>query len=120
MANKKLSLSKEGKDYLEEIIDILEIERVHILKIALAKGIATEKEMVIDMSSTPKWTIPDSIIKDEEYVMFKHLIINKHGLYLNDEEIQVKILHFIESGMRILKNELDGKTSLEDARFVLF
>ena len=119
MANKKLNLSKEGKELLEEVKDSLDLERALVLKVALAKGISSEEEFKFDMTSSPKWTIPDNIIKDNEFLMFKHLIISKNSTSFEDNELQNKILFYIEKGVRVLNNELNEKNSLEDSRLVI-
>jgi len=119
MSNKNLNISKEGKDLLEEVIAALDLERPHVIKLSLAKGIASKEEIDFDSSSTPKWKIPDNLIKDKEYLMFKHLILSKNGVQLEDNDIQNQMVHYIEKGIRSLKKDIDNKNSLEDSRFVI-
>ncbi|GGC76484.1 hypothetical protein GCM10007216_03800 [Thalassobacillus devorans] len=118
MANKKLSLSKEGKDLLEQAVVSLDLERALVIKMALAKGLSYKDDFEFDTSSSPKWTIPD-IIKNNEYLMFKHLIISKSKQPLEDEYVQSQMQYYIEKGIRVIGQELDNKNSLEDSRFVI-
>jgi len=79
MSNRRMNLSEDGKKILDLIVEVLEVERPMAVKIALAKGISVSNGPVLDefANSKNKWTIPDNIIKDKEYLMFKHLIINE-------------------------------------------
>ncbi|MYL21997.1 hypothetical protein GLW04_19165 [Halobacillus litoralis] len=119
MSNKKMNLSYEGKQLLENTIDSLDLERATVIKVALAKGISAKDEFEFDSTSTPKWTIPEGLIKDTEYLMFKQLIIEKEKKTLNDLEIQNYFLKYIEKGIRILNMNINSKNSLEDTRFVI-
>ncbi|WP_102706489.1 hypothetical protein [Terribacillus saccharophilus] len=119
MANRRLNLSKEGKDLLESIAVSLDIERVNAIKLSLAKGLASDNQDQIDTSSTPKWLIPDGIIKDKEFLMFKHLVIHKAGTVLNEDDIQKRMLFYIEKGIRVIHQDLKNKNSLDDSRFVI-
>ncbi|MDX5475916.1 MAG: hypothetical protein LPK00_10325 [Bacillaceae bacterium] len=79
MSNKRMSLSEEGKDILDLLASSLEIERPVAVKTALSKGLAISNGPVTEEFSAGKnkWTIPDNIIKDKEFLLFKHLIINE-------------------------------------------
>ena len=112
-------LSKEGKILLDELANILEMERPTVVKIALAKGIATTKDDITNDYSNggDKWTIPDSIIKGNEFLLFKHLIINEVGKPITDEdELHQHMLYYIEKGLRILQEVNNNKNSLDDIR----
>lgn len=119
MSNRKMSLSEDGKNKLDVIMDALEVERPMAIKIALAKGIALSDGPVLEnyYSSKNKWTIPDNIIKDKEFLLFKHLILKEvNTSSLNEDELHKHILAFIEKGLRLLHGELNNKTSMEDFR----
>ncbi|MBS4205478.1 hypothetical protein [Lederbergia citrea] len=118
MANRRMTLSGEGKILLDKIADSLDIERPMAVKVALAKGIATSNGPVQDIinDSQPKWTIPDNIIKDKEFLLFKHLIINEINSPLNEDELHKHMLAFIEVGVRRLNEDLESKPSIEDFR----
>ncbi|MCZ8538304.1 hypothetical protein M9R32_13995 [Paenisporosarcina quisquiliarum] len=118
MSNRRMNLSEEGKKILDLIVEILEVERPMAVKVALAKGISVSNGPVLETfsNSKNKWTIPDNIIKDKEYLLFKHLILNEVQKPLDEEHLHQHMLLFIEKGLHTLKHEYEGKTSLEDFR----
>jgi hypothetical protein len=117
MANRRMQLSGEGKQILDQIVDALEVDRPYAVKISLAKGISmSDGAFSNDYSdSKNKWTIPD-IIKDKEFILFKHLIINELNKSLSEEEIYQYMLAFIEHGLRKIQQQLNEKSSLGDNR----
>jgi hypothetical protein len=117
MSNRRMQLSEEGKEILDLIADIMEIERPMAVKIALAKGLSMANGPVTDdFHGGNKWTIPDNIIKDKEFLLFKHLIISEVNIPLNEDELHKHMLAFIEKGLRILREIHRNKTSMEDFR----
>jgi hypothetical protein len=121
MANRRMQLSGEGKEILDKLCDILEIDRPFAIHIALAKGIARASGPVsLDFEQKKqKWIIPEGIIKDKDYVLFKHLIINEIKKPLTDEEVQKYMAQYIEYGLQIIALELKQRTSLEDYRITV-
>ncbi|MFY4775832.1 hypothetical protein [Metabacillus sp. RGM 3146] len=122
MANKRMNLSEEGKEILDNIIALLETERPQAIKIALAKGISISDNVDIpqyNSSGKNKWTIPDSIIKDKEFTLFKHLIINEAEKPLNDDTLHDYMIAYIEIGLRALDSLKKSKTSMEDFRLMI-
>ncbi|UYZ24027.1 DndE family protein [Mesobacillus jeotgali] len=120
MSNRRMQLSEEGKEILDLIADIMEIERPMAVKIALAKGIAMANGPISDeFQSGKKWTIPDNIIKDKEFLLYKHLIVSEINRPLNDDELHKHMLLFIEKGLRILREIHQNKTSMEDFRLAI-
>ncbi|MGE6486900.1 hypothetical protein ACQKE5_01265 [Paenisporosarcina sp. NPDC076898] len=111
-------LSEEGKKILDLIVEVLETERPMVVRIALAKGISVSNGPVEDVfpNSKNKWTIPDNVIKDKEYLLFKHLIINEVQKTLDEDHLHQHMILFIEKGLQTLKQEYERKTSLEDFR----
>jgi hypothetical protein len=121
MSNRRMQLSEKGKAILDTIADTLEVERPMAVKIALAKGISISNGAVSEEfeGGNDKWTIPESIIKDKEFLLFKHLIINEVGAPLNEVDLHKHMLAFIEMGLRILGEQLRNKTSMEDFRLTI-
>ncbi|MEH7158958.1 hypothetical protein [Neobacillus drentensis] len=121
MSNRRMTLSERGKKILDTIADTLEVERPMAVKIALAKGISVSNGAVTEVfeSGKDKWTIPDNIIKDKEFVMFKHLLINEVNSSLDDSELHKHMLAYIEKGLRTLNEDLKNKTSMEDFRLMI-
>lgn len=90
VANRKLTLSGNGKEVLDTLCDRLEIDRPQGLKIAFAKGISKSDGRPSGINTESKaqsWTIPDGIIRDKEYLLFKHLIINELQEPMSDDEV---------------------------------
>ncbi|KAA0777840.1 hypothetical protein DN392_07560 [Bacillus sp. BB51/4] len=121
MANRRMNLSGTGKETLDLLCEVLEIDRPQGVKIALAKGIANATGQINDdfKDGKTKWTIPDNIIKDKEFLLFKHLIINEMQVALNEDEITQSMLLYIEYGLKIIKQEIDNLSSLEDYRIIV-
>ncbi|EMI9087268.1 hypothetical protein COI76_28565 [Bacillus cereus] len=121
MANRRMNLSGTGKETLDLLCEVLEIDRPQGVKIALAKGIANATGKINDdfKDGKNKWTIPDNIIKDKEFLLFKHLIINEMQVALNEDEITQSMLVYIEYGLKIIKQEIDNLSSLEDYRIIV-
>ncbi|MFL0490893.1 hypothetical protein CN931_25735 [Bacillus sp. AFS054943] len=121
MANRRMNLSGTGKETLDLLCEVLEIDRPQGVKIALAKGIANATGKINDdfKDGKNKWTIPDNIIKDKEFLLFKHLIINEMQVALNEDEITQSMLLYIEYGLKIIKQEIDNLSSLEDYRIIV-
>ncbi|KIV56075.1 hypothetical protein AM501_20605 [Aneurinibacillus migulanus] len=118
MSNRRMNLSGTGKEILEQLCETLEIERPQGIKLALAKGIAkaTGRIKVEFKDSKPKWTIPENIIRDREFLLFKHLIINELQTPLNEEEVNQNMLLYIEYGLKIIKEDIENLSSMEDYR----
>jgi hypothetical protein len=118
MSNRRMSLSETGKKILDMIAESLEVERPMTVKIALAKGLSISNGPDLEEYSggNNKWVIPDNLIKDKEFLLFKHLIINEVNKPLNDDELHKHMLAFIEKGLRQLDDDLKNKTSMEDIR----
>ncbi|EJR92206.1 MULTISPECIES: hypothetical protein [Bacillus cereus group] len=121
MANRRMNLSGTGKETLDLLCEVLEIDRPQGVKIALAKGIANATEKINDdfKDGKTKWTIPDNIIKDKEFLLFKHLIINEMQVALNEDEITQSMLLYIEYGLKVIKQEIYNLSSLEDYRIIV-
>lgn len=118
MANRRMLLSEDGKKILDDLVDVLEIDRPMVVKIALAKGISVSNGPIKEeyTAGKNKWTIPDGIIKDKEFLLFKHLIINEINSEITEDELHKHMVAFIEKGLRTLQVLLKNKTSMEDFR----
>lgn len=117
MSNRKRNLSGTGKELLDSLCARAEVERPLALKIALAKGIALGCfELEPPKDDKPKWTIPDGLIKDREYLLFKHLVIQEQQKIMDEEAVSDFILAYIEGGLRALQQVTEAQSSLEDFR----
>ena len=119
MGNSKFYISKEAKDIIDSLKVILNIDDTPIIvKLALAKGIAIlQTKEPIDQEITKdkeKWLVPENIIKDRDYLLFKHLIINEYDMVISDKDINKYFAYFIERGARELQKVEQAKNSFED------
>lgn len=112
-------LSSEGKEILDTLAAALEMERPTVVHVALAKGIAAENTLLEEFDQKNRWTIPDNIIKEKDFLLFKHLIIQRVGRSLDDEELHKEMILLIENGLRIMKQLNDKKNSMEDLRLLI-
>lgn len=119
MANKRMLLSAEGKEILDTLTAALELDRPTVVHIALAKGIAENDLLNEEFDTRNRWTIPDNIIKERDFLLFKHLIIQKADRILNDDELHKHMIILIENGLRIMRNLNDNKTSMQDLRLLI-
>jgi hypothetical protein len=121
MSNRRMQLSEKGKIILDTFADTLEVDRPMAVKIALAKGLSISNGHVTDEfdGGNQKWTIPEGIIKDKEFLLFKHLIINEISSPLDEADLHKHMLAFIEKGLRKLDDDLISKTSMEDFRLII-
>ena len=117
MGNSKFNITKEAKDIIDSIKVILEIDDTpSIIKLALAKGIATcdPSAAIEKVNGDGYWLVPENIIRDKDYLLFKHLIINEYQTVISDQEINKYFAFLIEKGARELQHREQNKTSFED------
>lgn len=120
MGNTKFNISSEAKDIIDELKILLdEDERSPIIQLALAKGIANISDNLIEpikYNSSGTWTVPENLIKDPEYVLFKHLIINEYKKPISDQDMNKYFAFLIESGLRLILKSIESKTDFDDLR----
>ncbi|MBO3284813.1 hypothetical protein MKY98_26290 [Paenibacillus sp. FSL M8-0228] len=116
---KRKHLSYEGKMLLDYFADALSADRPFIMKLALAKGLSSQRNIdIIKQSDGNRWEIPDFFNVDE-YNMYSHIFINQARRVLSSEEINNVILNQIEKGLRILEQIQQEKNSLDDLRLAI-
>ncbi|MCM3001275.1 hypothetical protein ACTHSJ_26200 [Paenibacillus cellulositrophicus] len=116
---KRKHLSYEGKQLLDYFADALSVDRPFIMRLALAKGLSSNRNIEIaTQSDKNKWEIPDFFNVDE-YNLYSHIIINQVRRVLSAEEINNEILTQIEKGLRILDQIQKEKNSLDDLRLAI-
>ena len=117
MGNSKFNITKEAKDIIDSMKVILEIDDTPtIIKLALAKGVAIcDPSITIEkVNGDGYWLVPENIIRDKDYLLFKHLIINEYKTIISDQEINKYFAFLIEQGAKELKKIEQNKTSFED------
>lgn len=121
MSNKKMVLSEDGKIMLDELTEQLDFDRPFVLHIALAKGIQISTgihNISLDKGSK-KWTIPDNIIKDEHFTLFKYLIQNEAKEPIDNDQLHEYMITLIELGLRELSKINQEKSSMEVLRLAI-
>lgn len=119
--NRKMTLSEEGKIIVDDLTEKLSLDRPLVIQIALAKGIQLANglpEENID-KGVSKWTIPDNIIKENYFILFKYLIQNEVQKPINSDELHEFMINYIEFGLRELAKINKEKTSMEDIRLAI-
>ncbi|HBZ83224.1 MULTISPECIES: hypothetical protein [Brevibacillus] len=121
MATRRMSLSGTGKEILDKLTEALETDRPTAIKIALAKGISKASGRVNEdlKDHLPKWTIPDHLIKEREFLLFRQLIVNEAQSGLDEDLLHQYMLEYIEFGLRMIKKQLEEQTSMEDFRLLI-
>lgn len=122
MGNTKFNISKEAKDIVDSLKVSLDINDTPvIIKLGLAKGISLldPSEEIQKFEGTGYWLVPENIIKDRDYLLFKHLIINELSQVISDTDINKYFAFYIEKGLREIQNQIDNKTSFEDIRVLI-
>ncbi|MCT6922149.1 MAG: hypothetical protein M3Z34_08750 [Staphylococcus epidermidis] len=122
MGNTKFNISKEAKDIVDALKVSLDInDTPSIIKLGLAKGISLLDPSVgiQRFDGAGNWLVPENIIKDRDYLLFKHLIINELNLVISDTDINKYFAFYIEKGLREIQKQIDNKTSFEDIRVLI-
>lgn len=122
MGNSKFNISIEAKDIIDTLKITLEInDTPTIIKLALAKGISmlNGPQPIQKFESKGNWLVPENIIRDNEYLLFKHLIINEYQMIFKDNEINKYFAYLIEIGTRELNKIMQEKAALQDIRIAI-
>ncbi|WP_188207541.1 hypothetical protein [Alkalibacillus aidingensis] len=121
MSNRRMKLSVKGKELLDLIMENLEVERPLAIKIALAKGLQNSNKEVPQsfLDGKQGWVIPDNIIKDNEFLLFKHLIFEELNQSTDDESLHDIMSNYIEKGLRDIYEVYQQKTSMEDLKIAI-
>jgi len=118
MENGRMYLSEKGNEILHRVMSELELvnKRPETLRIAFAKGLVSSNTTLEIKKREPiSWEIPKGVIaKDDDYLLYKHLIIERVGKELDAKEIDKYMQHFIEEGLEIMEHEMNSLTSLDN------
>lgn len=124
MANSRFPLTIKAHDTLGRVMVELDLDlkkRSEALKIALAKGLAEST------GAPPEVTGPNSdftvgagvLVRDEEYTMYKHLIIERIGIKIEDKEIDKYLQRYLEYGLECMDREMSQLTDLDNYLLML-
>lgn len=123
-----VKLSKSSTKFLYKVmaeLDLSQNERPLALKLAFAKGIAADELPIFSekkAKETKDFEFNTLVIgRDLERTLIKHLIINKIQKTIDHEnELDHYILTFIEHGLKIMVNEIESLTSMDNYLLHLF
>ncbi|WNR45123.1 hypothetical protein [Paenibacillus roseipurpureus] len=118
MANRKITLTVASLEILDRVmIELgLQEDRPGALKLALAKGLSESVGEPPEITGpNSKFTVGDGVIaKDDDYQMYKHLIIQRLGHSIDDKDIDDYIHRFLEFGLSTMEHELNQLTDLDN------
>jgi hypothetical protein len=122
MANARIKLSKAGTERLDKVIaelSFLETKdiRPKTLRIAFAKGISeANNQSNLPAYNSGGWEIPAGVIaQGDDYLLFKHLMIDKLKYSLDGQkEIDEHLVRFIEFGLEVMDKEIDSLSNLDN------
>lgn len=117
MANGRMSLSIEGEEKLLKIMSELELndKRPEALRLAFVKAIASLESLPEKKDRKTRFVIPDGVVaRGNDYILYKHMIIEKVGEPLDAKSIDDYILRYIEEGIEIMINEIEGLSDLDN------
>lgn len=123
MGNSKFHISIEAKEIIDSLKVTLEIsDTPSAIKLALAKGITllNGPQPLKKFETKNNWLVPENIIRDKDYILFKHLIINEYHTIIADNEINKYFAYLIELGTRELDRIIQEKVALQDVRIAIF
>ncbi|MFP4978263.1 hypothetical protein ACE6ED_22850 [Paenibacillus sp. CN-4] len=118
MANGRLPLSRDGEEKLMKLMSELDWndKRPEALKLAFVKGLVSN-EGVPEPKERVKsdFMIGDGVIaRGEEYILYKHILIDKIGQPLDAKKIDELILRYLEEGLEIISTEIDSLSDLDN------
>jgi len=120
----RIKLSKQGFTYLSVIMAELGMElgegkkneRPDALRIAFAKGLTADS--LPDENEKKDWSDFEApttaIAKENNLLLFKHLMINRLGKKIPDEEIEKYISLFIDHGLKVMYQEIQNLTHMDN------
>jgi hypothetical protein len=98
MANGRIPLSIEGEDKLIKLMSELDWNdrRPEALRLALVKGLASIDSVPEKKERKTRFIIPEGVIaRGEEYILFKHLLVEKVGQPLDVKEVDDFMIRYI-------------------------
>lgn len=115
MINGRISLTEEGVDHLSKVIEELNMERPDVIRIAFSKGLREFEGIPEDKGGKKTFTFPINVLgKTFDFVLYKHLIIDKIRKKIEDEDLLNYLRLYIEEGLRIMSDEIDELTNLDN------
>ena len=117
MANGRMPLSVEGEEKLITIMSELELndKRPEALRLAFVKGIASLDKTPEKKDRKTRFVIPEGVIaRGDDYILYKHMIIEKVGQPLDAKAVDEYMLRYIEEGLEIMASEIEALSNLDN------
>lgn len=118
MANGRFSLSVEGESKLIKLMSELNWneKRPEALKLAFAKGLASNDGLPKERNDKKSdFVVGNGVIaKGEEYILYKHIMIEKVGQPLDAKSVDDYIVRYIEKGLEIISEEINSLSELDN------
>jgi hypothetical protein len=121
MANGRMPLSIEGEEKLITIMSELELneKRPEALRLAFVKGIASLETPPEKKERKTRFVIPDGVVaRGDDYILYKHMIIEKVGQPLDAKTVDDYMLRYIEEGLEMMATEIESLSNLDN--YLLF
>jgi|SRR5690606_34082283 len=116
MAGVKLSVI--ALEQLTRVMNELEMERndrPDAIKLAFSKGIAATSPPTEFKKEASKFEFPTSVVaKGDEIPLIRHLIIEKIGRKIEDNQLDKYILLFVEHGLMLMDQEIQELSSADN------
>lgn len=117
MAHGRFSLTVEGEEKLIKLMSELNWteKRPEALKLAFAKGLSAETVPVEREGKKSDFVIGNGVIaKGEDYILYKHILIEKTGMTLDAKAVDDYIVRYIEQGLDLIMQEIDSLSELDN------
>ncbi|QYR20986.1 hypothetical protein KZ483_25140 [Paenibacillus sp. sptzw28] len=117
MANGRMSLSVEGEEKLIRIMAELELndKRPEALRLAFVKGLVSFDSPPERKERKTRFVIPDGVVaRGDDYILFKHLLVERVGQALDAKSVDDYMLRYIEEGLDIMAKEVDSLSDLDN------
>ncbi|MEK4249484.1 hypothetical protein [Paenibacillus sp. FSL W7-1287] len=115
MKNQKRRVRGFVKVYTDVIKDKLDIfERPLVIKLAIAEALSLTQpnydyyeRKIKEMDSKTSWDLPD-VIADNDYLLLKHILIEKYEKELDDSRISDELAVLLEIGTHALYDKINN------------
>lgn len=115
MKNQKRRVRGFVKEYTDVIKDKLDIsERPLVIKLSIAEALCLTQtnynyyeRKIKEMDSKTSWDLPD-VIADNDYLLLKHILIEKYEQELDDTRISDELAVLLEIGTHALYDKINS------------
>lgn len=112
-----MPLSIEGEEKLIRIMTELELndKRPEAIRLAFVKGLISCETPPERKERKTRFVIPEGVVaRGDDYLLYKHLLIEKVGQPLDAKSVDDYMLLYIEEGLDIMIKEIDSLSDLDN------